>query len=128
MSLALEKLTPITVNDPRVIQEPRVYPVLKGANEVLYKKFTTTSVSQSSINFSCPPPSQHVYVDRRVHLVLPVRMTLTATGLTPGQRILNPNQCCIRSYPAQKALDTVQMTIKLLMVKVYEKHMLVIIY
>lgn len=107
MSLALEKLTPITVNDPRIVQEPRVYPVLKGANEVLYKRFTTTSVSQSSINFSCPPPSQHVYVDRRVHLVLPVRITMTATGLDPGQLLLNPNQCCLRSYPAQKALDTV---------------------
>jgi len=111
MSLALEKLTPITVHDPRVIQEPRIYPVLKGANEVLYKKFTTTSVSQSSISFSCPPPSQHVYVDRRIHLVLPVRLTLTASGLGAGELLLNPNQCCLRSYPAQKALDTVQMTL-----------------
>lgn len=111
MSLAIEKLTPITVNDPRIIQEPRIYPVLKGANDVLYKQFTTTSVSQSSINFSCPPPSQSVYVDRRVHVLLPVRLTLTATGLNAGQFLLNPNQCCIRSYPAQKALDTVQMTI-----------------
>lgn len=111
MSLALEKLKPVCVHDPRVVQQDRVYPVLKGGSDVLYKQFTTTSVSQSSISFSCPPPSQKVYVDRRVHLVLPVRLTLTATGLDPGQLLLNPGQCCLRSYPAQKALDTIQMTL-----------------
>lgn len=111
MSLALEKMVPVTVYDPRVIPQDNVYPVLKGGSDVLYKQFTTTSVSQSSINFSCPPPSQEVYVDRRVHLVLPVRITLTATGLNAGEFLINPNQFCLRSYPAQKALDTVQMTI-----------------
>lgn len=111
MSMALERLIPVTVHDPRVIQEPRIYPVLKGANEVLYKEFTTQSVSQSSISFSCPPPSQNVYTDRRVHLQLPVRVTLTATGLDPNVLIVNPNQFCLRSYPAQKALDTIQMTL-----------------
>lgn len=111
MSLAIDRLKPVTVNDPRIIQQKRIYPVLKGANEVLYKQFTTQSISQSSITFSCPPPSQNVYCDRRIHLVLPVRLTLTATGLDAGQLLLNPHQCCLRSYPAQKALDTVQMTL-----------------
>jgi Sputnik virophage major capsid protein 1st domain/Major capsid protein V20 C-terminal domain len=111
MSLNIDKLVPITVNDPRIIQEPRIFPVVKGGQDVLYKQFTTTSVSQSSINFSCPPPSQDVYVDRRVHLACPVRLTLTATGLDPGVFIVNPNQFCLRSYPLQKALDTVQLTI-----------------
>ena len=50
-------------------------------------------------------------MDRRVHLSVPVRLTLQAQGLDPGVLLLNPNQCCIRSYPLQKALDTVQMTI-----------------
>ena len=111
MSIAIDKLTPVTVHDPRLLQQERVYPVLKGGADVLYKQFTTTSVSQSSISFSCPPPSQHVIVDRRIHLVLPVRLTLVATGIPPGDLLLNPGQCCIRSYPAQKALDTVQMTL-----------------
>lgn len=111
MSLALEKLVPVTVYDPRVIPQDNVYPVLKGGSDILYKQFTTTSISQSSINFSCPPPSQEIYVDRRVHLVLPVRLTLTATGLNVTDTLINPDQFCLRSFPAQKALDTINMTI-----------------
>ena len=111
MSLALQALTPIVVNDPRIIQQPRLFPVLKGGQEVLYKRYTTTSVSQSSITFSCPPPSQLLYTDRRIHLSLPVRLTLTATGVDPNQYILNPNQCCLRAYPISQAMDTIQMTL-----------------
>lgn len=114
MSLVIDKLTPVAVQDPRIMQEPNIYPVLEGGRDVLYKQFTTTSVSQSSINFSCPPPSQEVFVDRRVHFKCPVRLTLTATITGPNLAtafLLNPQQCCIRSYPLQKALDTVQMTI-----------------
>lgn len=117
MSLVIDKLLPVAVQDPRIMQEPNIYPVLEGGRDVLYKQFTTTSVSQSSINFSCPPPSQEVFVDRRVHFKCPVRLTLTATGvdaLDGGGNplyLLNPQQCCLRSYPLQKALDTVQMTI-----------------
>ena len=111
MSLALHKLQPVTVQDPRIIQQPGVYPVLKGGRDVLYKQFTTTSVSQSSINFSCPPPSQEVFVDRRVNLKCPVRLTLVGTGIPIGVFLLNPGQTCLRSYPLMKALDTIQMTI-----------------
>lgn len=111
MSLALEKVTPLCVHDPRVVQQERIYPVLKGGSDVLYKQFTTTSVSGTTINFSCPPPSQNVYVDRRIHMLLPVRVTVTASGLDPNVFLFNPGQVCIRSYPAQKALDNIQCTL-----------------
>lgn len=111
MSLAIDKLNPITVNDPRICNMPRIYPVLKGASDVLYKTFATTSISSSSINFSCPPTSQNVWVDRRVHLTVPVRVTVTATGVNPGVRLFNPNQVCLRSFPLMKSLDTMQLSL-----------------
>lgn len=111
MSLAVEQLTPVCVHDPRIVQQKRIYPVMKCGSQVLYKRFSTQSISQSSISFSCPPPSADVYVDRRVSIVLPTRITITATGLDPGQLLINPGQFCIRSYPCQKALDSIQMTL-----------------
>jgi hypothetical protein len=111
MSLAIDKLNPITVHDPRVLNMPRIYPVLKGASDVLYKAFTTTSISSSSINFSCPPTSQNVWVDRRVHFQCPVRITVTATGVNSGVLLFNYQQVGIRSFPLMKSLDTMQLTL-----------------
>lgn len=112
MSLAVESVTPVTVNDPRVVQQDRVYPVLKGGQEVLYKQYSTNSISSSSIHFVCPPPSQNLYVDRRIHLRLPVEISLTCgSGLTDNSYLFTPSCLAIRSFPLQKAMETVQMTI-----------------
>lgn len=112
MSLAVEKVTPVTVHDPRVVQQERVYPVLKGGQEVLYKQFTTNAVSSSSVHFVCPPPSQNLYVDRRIHLRLPVELDCSiASGLIDDRKLFNPSCFAIRSFPLQKAMETVQMTI-----------------
>ena len=113
MSLALERVTPVTVHDPRVIQQQRVFPVLKGGEQVLYKVYTTSSVSNSSITFHCPPPSQNLYVDRCVHLRVPVRVTIPAiaSGLVNDKYIVANGLFSLRSFPLQKALDTVQLTI-----------------
>ncbi len=112
MSLTVsEKLNPVTVWDPRTVAMPMVYPVVKGGSDVLYKAFTTTSISNSSINFSCPPTSQNVWVDRRVHIQMPVRITVQATGMPAGALLFNPNQVAIRSFPVMKSLDTMQLTL-----------------
>lgn len=112
MSLAVENVTPVTVHDPRIVQQDRVYPVLKGAQEILYKQFTTNSISSSSIHFVCPPPSQNLYVDRRIHLRLPVELTCSIdSGLKNDRLLFQPSCFAIRSYPLQKAMETIQMTI-----------------
>lgn len=114
MSLAIEKVRPVTVHDPRVVQQERVQPVLKGGQEVLYKAYTTNSISSSSITFHCPPPSQHLYVDRKVHLRLPVTITIPAqavTGIVADKYMIDADKFAIRSFPLQKAMETIQMTI-----------------
>jgi len=114
MSLALERVNPITVHDPRVIQSDRTFPVLKGGEQVLYKVYTTSSVSSSSITFHCPPPSSNLYVDRRIHLRLPVRLTIAATTtnlMIDSKYLISNGNVALRSFPLQKAMETVQMTI-----------------
>ena len=114
MSLALERVNPITVHDPRIIQSDRTFPVLKGGEQVLYKVYTTTNISSSSVTFHCPPPSSNVYVDRRIHLRLPVRLSIAVTtaNLMADGKYLIANGCfAIRSFPLQKAMETVQMVI-----------------
>lgn len=115
MSLALQSVTPITVHDPKVVQQDRIYPVLKGGQEVLYKQFVSTNVASTSVGFHCPPPSSHVYVDRCVHLRMPCRLKITANTLT-GQNLQNvvmlqPGCFSLRSFPIQRAMETVLMTI-----------------
>ena len=113
MSLSIERVIPLTVADPRIVQMDRTYPVLKGGREVLYKEYTTTNISQSSVTFSAPPPSMNVYVDRRIHLLLPVRVEIVATnpGAGASPLVAEPHRFAIRSYPAQKAMDSIQMTL-----------------
>ena len=113
MSLALERVVPITVHDPRVIQQERIFPVLKGAEQVLYKQWGTTSVSDSSMTFQAPPPSAALYVDRKVHLKVPVRIYI-ASASTKFNNAVYPavaGEIALRSFPIQKALENIQMTI-----------------
>ena len=110
MSLAIDRLNPVVINDPRVCSFPAIYPVLRGAADILYKSYTTTSISSSSIQFSAPPTAQ-TWIDRRVHLQTPVRVTVVATGLNPGVLLFNYAQVAIRSYPVMKSLESMIMTL-----------------
>lgn len=113
MSLSLEKIIPVTMHDPRVIQQERIFPVLKGGEQVLYKQWGTTSVSDSSMTFQCPPPSANLYVDRRIHLKVPCRVKITSAATTFDNAVFPAvaGKIALRSFPIQKALETVQLTI-----------------
>jgi hypothetical protein len=112
-----EKIVPITVYDPRTVFQPHVYPVIKGGQLVDYRSTITTNISSSSIGFSIIPTGQDIYVDRKVHVQLPIRLTLTATGVNAVDGggnplyLLNPHQCCFRAYPIANSLDSLSITI-----------------
>lgn len=111
MSLSYQKLDPIEIRDPRTILEnKRDYAVLRAGSQTTFKQFTTTSVSQSSIQFSCPPPSGGIIVDRKQYLTLPIRLTFTGTAPL-GQVLLNPFQDAPRAFPISSAIDTIQVSI-----------------
>lgn len=112
MSNNYTKLNTVLVRDPRVIiDNERVYSVLKCGKRTNFKSWNSTSVSSSSINFSAPPPSSNIIVDRKISLTLPFRLVVTADTLAAGRRVLSPNNSALRAFPLQSALDNVIMTI-----------------
>lgn len=111
MSLSYQRLQPVLVKDPiTILNNQREYAVLKSGSQTTYKQFSTTSVSTSSIQFTCPPPSGGIIVDRKVWFLLPVRLTLTGTPPV-GQPLLNPGTDAPRAYPISSSIDTMQVTV-----------------
>jgi len=108
MSLSYQPLNPVLVRDPITqVDSERDYVILKGGNQVTWKKYTTTSISNSAITWSCPPPSGNVFVDRKQYVLLPVRLVFTAIGGNVGN-ILNPQNDSPRAFPLNGSVETMQ--------------------
>lgn len=111
MSLSYQPLNPVLVRDPITqVDSQRDYAILKGGNQVTWKKYTTTSISTSSITWSCPPPSGNVFVDRKQYVLLPVRLVFTASG-NGVYNILNPNNDSPRAFGLNGSIETLQSSI-----------------
>ncbi len=112
MSLSLKKIDVINVKDPRVIvNQKQDYVYLEGASQISQKNYVTTSVSNSSLQFSCPPPSMSTFVDRKIRFQGPVRLTFTATSTAAGESIIVPGHDAPRAYGLSSATDVVNCTI-----------------
>lgn len=118
MSLSYQKLTPVEVLDPITdVQTKRDYSILKGGDKISYKAFTSTSISSSSIQFSCPPPNGSVFTSRKQYLQLPVRLTFTGLITTdnaayvPATSLLNAGFDAPRAYPATGSMESLTVTI-----------------
>lgn len=110
MSLSYQKLQPVRVRDPRVVVDnQRQYAVLSGGKKVQYKAYTSTSISTSSIQFSCPPPSGSFIIDRKMYLTMPIRLTFA--GTSSSGNLLVPGSDAPRAYPLSSSIDTLQATI-----------------
>lgn len=115
MSLSYQPLEPVLVKDPRVIiDNKRVYSVLKCGRRTTFKRWTTNSVSSSNINFSTPPPSAGIIVDRKITLTLPMRVTAQFqinNGAAQFTTIFDKDLICPRAFPIHTLLNTIQLTI-----------------
>src|ERR1700677_1033511 len=111
MSLSYQKLNVVEVRDPRtIVQNMRSYAILKSGSQTTWKYWSTTSVSNTSIQFSCPPPSGGILVDPKIYFYLPIRLTMT--GIPPlGVTLLNPNYDAPRAFPISGSIETLQATI-----------------
>lgn len=111
MSLSFQQLEPVCVRDPRtIVDNKRDFAVFKSGSQETWKAWTSTSISTSSIQFSCPPPSGGVFVDRKIYMYLPVRLTFVGKAPTTS-RLLTPNRDAPRAHPISGSLETIQMTI-----------------
>jgi hypothetical protein len=112
MSLSYQKLEAVEVRPPQLIlQNKRAYAVMKGPKQTTLKQWTSSSVSNSNITFSMPPPSPEIIVDRRLNLYVPFRLTMTAVSTAIGQTVLNINSDAPRCFPLSSAIDTMSCTI-----------------
>jgi len=112
--------TPVTaaVYDPIIkIDERATYPIIKGGNETTLRQFTTNSASNSSVQFSVPPPNPGTFVSRRFKLKQPVSITFNLQlqgyagpalnniqGLTSGRS-------AFRQYPLASIMKTLNVAI-----------------
>lgn len=110
MSLSYQQLEPILVRDPKtILKNKRDFAVLKGGTEVNTKIYTSTSISSSSIQFSTPPPSGNVIVDRKVFINLPIRLTFTANA--GGGNCLQAGLDAPRQFPFSSSCDTLRVSV-----------------
>lgn len=111
MSLSYEPMTAVCVRDPITdVGGAREYAVLKSGSQSTFKQWSSTSVSNTSINFSCPPSSGGIFVDRQLYFSMGVRLRFT--GLPPNTRtLLNPNHDAPRSLPLASIIETIQLSI-----------------
>lgn len=112
MSLTFQKLNPVEVRPPQMIlQNKRDYAVVKGPRQTTLKQWTSTSISNSNIVFSMPPPSPNIAMDRRLMLYCVFRLTFVGTSTAADQFLLNINKDAPRCFPLSSAIDTLSATI-----------------
>lgn len=112
MSLNINPLRVVEVRDPRTVIRDKEYAILKGgaAGGVSWKQYTTTSVSNTSIQFSTPPPNFKTWIDRKQYMVLPVRIVLTSNAPN-GFPLLRPSYDAPRAFPISRSLSTLAVNI-----------------
>lgn len=111
MSFNLHPLKCILARDPIMeLDHERYYAILKGGAQVSWRPITTTSISTSSIQFTAPPPSPKVVVDRKQLIELPMRLQLTSSA--PNANVLlRANYDAPRAYPIASITNTLQANI-----------------
>lgn len=110
MSLNLTPLSVVEVRDPRTVIRSKEYALLKGGSQVSWKPYTTTSISSSSIQYSCPPPSPKIWIDRKLYHQLPVRIALNCA--TPnGFPLLRAQYDSPRAFPVSSSTNTLTVNI-----------------
>lgn len=111
MSLSYDPIKPVVVLDPvMAIKSQRDYAVLKCGSQTSWKRWISSSVSLNTINWSCPPPSAQVVVNRKMYVYLPVRLRFSAAP-GAGNRILSSATDCPRAFPIASSLETIQLSL-----------------
>lgn len=111
MSFNLHPLRCVLARDPIMeLDNERLYAILKGGAQVSWRPITTTSISQSSIQFTAPPPSPKVVIDRKQLIELPMRLVLTSSAPNANP-LLRASYDAPRAYPIASITNTLQANI-----------------
>jgi hypothetical protein len=91
MSLNENKLQVVHVVDPRTdvgATERHQYGVLSSGNENNFRQFPSSSFSNSTIDWTCNPPSSTTFVNRRAFKQMTWQLTFIGQSGGPGQTLL----------------------------------------
>ena len=111
MSLNTNRLQVVKAMDPRVTSPganvPFVY--VEGAGNVTQKQYTTSSISNSSLQFSAAnPPNKKIYVDRKIKIRVPIRLSMSCVSTAAGQYCITPQHDALHCYPFSSAVEVMQ--------------------
>lgn len=88
------------------------FPILHGGLETTERTFPTNSYSQTSCQFSVPPPSPATFVSRRFLLKMPVTVVITnQVGLADQGQAFQAGCAAFRQYPLASAMETLDVSI-----------------
>lgn len=114
MSLDITPLRILKTQPPNTrIGSDRAFAIVNGPMQNSFKPITSTSVSNSSIAFTAPPPSVLTMVDRRILIGVTVSLLVTGTVVAPYTNLGDdwPNATALRAFPLQSIVSTASMTI-----------------
>lgn len=107
----MEEKKPAIIVESRLLEEEVVPLRILGPRNIYYMQQVAEAVSSSGMSFVCPPPTENVNMDKNVQLVIPVRLTFTATDVPVDSLIFKANYCNLRSFPFQRACARMQLII-----------------
>ncbi len=112
MSLNMFKPKIVKITDPLIEAEPRKYfACLKGGVETTEREFVSNTFSQSSTQFSVPPPNPTTFVSRRFMLKQPVTIVLTGDTGDSGVHLYQTGTSGFRSYPLASVMQTLDLVL-----------------
>lgn len=113
MSYNLNPLHTVLIRTPETdIQSNamRSYAILRSGAQVTYKPYTTNSISNSSIQFTTPPPSPMVIIDTKQYIQIPMRLVFNcaAPNAFPLHR---PGYSAPRAFIISNSINTLQVNL-----------------
>lgn len=111
MSYSVNPLKTVKVIDPLIdVNEEKLYAILRGGSEVTYKTISSTSFSNNSAQFTAPPPSPKIIVDRNIQIRMPIRLDFVGTA-PPNQHLLQSGFDAFRFMPIAQILNVLTVMI-----------------
>ena len=84
---------------------------LLSPSAVTLRQFTSVSYSNSQANFSCPPPSTSIYIDRCIMIAQPFTATFAGTATPPATTLLQRGRVALRAYPIASVTTSAILTL-----------------
>ncbi len=111
MSNSIIPLEVVRVREPRtnLLMKNR-YAILDGPQQNSWKPVISTSYSNSSVQFSAPPPSPNIIVDRQVKVQM--QLDIDIKGADQGSKLVQIGvHDALRAFPLSSVIDTLAVTI-----------------